>query len=126
MRMTLLTILILVVIGVLAGILSGMIGVGGGIIIVPALVYFLGMSQHGAQGTSLALMLPPIGVLAAMNYYKAGELNVKYALVIAVAFIIGGYLGSKLSLTYISEAMMKKVFGIIMLIAAIKLVFFSK
>ncbi|MEX2379676.1 MAG: sulfite exporter TauE/SafE family protein [Vicingaceae bacterium] len=126
MRMTLLTILILVVIGILAGILSGMIGVGGGIIIVPALVYFLGMSQHGAQGTSLALMLPPIGILAAMNYYKAGELNVKYAIIIAVAFIIGGYLGSKLSLTYISEAMMKKVFGIIMLIAAIKLVFFSK
>lgn len=126
MRMTLLTILILVVIGVLAGILSGMIGVGGGIIIVPALVYFLGMSQHGAQGTSLALMLPPIGILAAMNYYKAGELNVKYAIIIAAAFIIGGYLGSKLSLTYISEAMMKKVFGIIMLIAAIKMVFFSK
>lgn len=126
MRMTLLTIVILVVIGILAGILSGMIGVGGGIIIVPALVYFLGMSQHGAQGTSLALMLPPIGVLAAMNYYKAGELNVKYALIIAVAFIIGGYLGSKLSLTYISEAMMKKVFGIIMLVAAVKLVFFSK
>lgn len=126
MRMTLLTILILVVIGVLAGILSGMIGVGGGIIIVPALVYFLGMSQHGAQGTSLALMLPPIGILAAINYYKAGELNVKYAIIIAIAFIIGGYLGSKLSLTYISEAMMKKVFGIIMLIAAIKLVFFSK
>lgn len=126
MRMTILTIVILVVIGILAGILSGMIGVGGGIIIVPALVYFLGMSQHGAQGTSLALMLPPIGILAAMNYYKAGELNVKYALIIAVAFIVGGYLGSKLSLTYISEAMMKKVFGIIMLIAAVKLVFFSK
>jgi|TARA_B100001063_G_C16779036_1_gene569052 uncharacterized membrane protein YfcA len=126
MRMTLLTIVILVVIGILAGILSGMIGVGGGIIIVPALVYFLGMSQHGAQGTSLALMLPPIGILAAINYYKAGELNIKYAAIIAVAFIVGGYLGSKLSLTYISEAMMKKVFGIIMLIAAIKLVFFSK
>jgi len=120
------TLLILMVIGILAGILSGMIGVGGGIIIVPALVYLLGMPQHSAQGTSLALMLPPIGILAAMNYYKAGALNVKYAVVIALAFIVGGYIGSKLSLTYISEDMMKKVFGIIMLIASVKLVFFSK
>ena len=71
-------------------------------------------------------MLPPIGILAAMNYYKAGSLNIKYALVIAIAFIIGGYFGSKISITYISEAAMKKIFGIIMLIASIKLVFFSK
>jgi uncharacterized membrane protein YfcA len=71
-------------------------------------------------------MLPPIGILAAMNYYKSGMLNVKYALIIAIAFIIGGYFGSKISITYISEALMKKVFGIIMLVAAIKLVFFSK
>ncbi|MEQ8908279.1 MAG: sulfite exporter TauE/SafE family protein [Vicingaceae bacterium] len=120
------TIIILIVIGIFAGILSGMIGVGGGIIIVPALVYFLGMSQHGAQGTSLALMLPPIGVLAAMNYYKAGSLNLKYAMVIASAFIIGGYIGSKISLIYISEGLMKKIFGSIMLVAAIKLIFFSK
>lgn len=124
--MSISTLVILLIIGILAGILSGMIGVGGGIIIVPALVYFLGMSQHGAQGTSLALMLPPIGILAAMNYYKAGNLNLKYALIIATAFIIGGYIGSKLSLTYISEGMMKKIFGSIMLVAAIKLIFFSK
>ena len=120
------TLLILIIIGLLAGILSGMIGVGGGIIIVPALVYFLGLSQHSAQGTSLALMLPPIGILAAMNYYKAGNLNVKYALIIATAFIIGGYFGSKVSLIYFSESMMKKIFGMIMLFAAIKLIFFSK
>ena len=120
------TIIILLIIGILAGILSGMVGVGGGIIIVPALVYILGMSQHGAQGTSLALMLPPIGILAAMNYYKAGALNIKYALIISLAFIIGGYIGSKISITYISEENMKKVFGIVMLIASVKLVFFSK
>ncbi len=124
--MSITTLIILVVIGILAGILSGMIGVGGGIIIVPALIYFLGLSQHTAQGTSLALMLPPIGILAAMNYYKAGALNVKYAAVIAVAFIAGGYIGSKISIELISETMMKKVFGVIMLIAAIKMVFFSK
>ena len=120
------TLIILLLVGLAAGVLSGMVGVGGGIIIVPALVYFVGLSQHAAQGTSLALMLPPIGILAAMNYYKAGMLNIKYALIIAIAFVIGGYLGSKISITYISEAMMKKVFGVIMLVAAIKLVFFSK
>ena len=124
--MNLTTIIILLIIGILAGILSGMIGVGGGIIIVPALVYFLGMSQHGAQGTSLALMLPPIGILAAMNYYKAGALNIKYAIIISLAFVIGGYIGSKISITYISEENLKKVFGVIMLIASVKLIFFSK
>lgn len=124
--MTTSTLLILIGIGLVAGILSGLIGVGGGIIVVPALVYFLGISQHSAQGTSLALMLPPIGILAAMNYYKAGELNIKYAIVIAIAFIIGGYVGSRLSIELISESVMKKIFGFIMLIAAIKLVFFSK
>lgn len=120
------TLLILVIIGLLAGVLSGMVGVGGGIIIVPALVYFLGMSQHGAQGTSLALMLPPIGILAAMNYYKEGNLNLKFAIVIAAAFIIGGYFGSKISISYISEDVMKKIFGFVMLFAAIKMIFFSK
>tara|TARA_B110000503_G_scaffold139814_1_gene229130 strand:- start:4145 stop:4528 length:384 start_codon:yes stop_codon:yes gene_type:complete len=125
-NMTISTLIILVCIGLLAGFLSGMIGIGGGIIIVPALVYLLGVSQQSAQGTSIALMLPPIGILAAMNYYKAGSLNVKYALIIAVTFIIGGYLGSKMSLAYLSEAAMKKVFGIILMVVSIKMVFFSK
>lgn len=124
--MTTTTLIILIGIGLCAGLLSGLIGVGGGIIVVPALVYLLGLTQHSAQGTSLALMLPPIGVLAAMNYYKAGELNIKYAAIIAIAFIVGGYFGSKLSLTFISEEVMKKIFGIIMLVVSVKLVFFSK
>ena len=124
--MSVTTLLILIVIGILAGILSGLVGVGGGIIIVPALIYFLGLSQHTAQGTSLALMLPPIGILAVMNYHKAGAVDIKYALIIAAAFIVGGYFGSKISIVYLSEAVMKKVFGIVMLIAAIKMVFFSK
>lgn len=124
--MTISTLIILVCIGLLAGFLSGMIGIGGGIIIVPALVYLLGVSQQSAQGTSIALMLPPIGILAALNYYKAGSLNVKYALIIAVTFIVGGYLGSKISLAYFSEAAMKKVFGIILMVVSIKMVFFSK
>ena len=125
-RMTLSTVVILICIGLLAGFLSGMIGIGGGIIIVPALVYLLGVSQLFAQGTSIALMLPPIGILAAMNYYKAGSLNIKYAAIIAVTFFIGGYIGSRMSLDYLSEATMKKVFGIILMVVSIKMVFFSK
>ncbi len=124
--MSISTLVILVLIGVGAGMVSGMIGVGGGIIIVPALVYGLGLSQFGAQGTSLAAMLPPIGILAAYNYYRADALNWKYAAVIAVAFVIGGYFGSRLTIGFISEAMLKKIFGGLMLLGAVKLIFFSK
>lgn len=115
------TLFILVAIGLLAGMLSGFIGVGGGIIIVPGLIYFLGLPQHMAQGTSLALMLPPIGVLAAYNYYKAGEMNVSYAIVIAVAFIIGGFFGSKISLK-LSPHTVKFFFGVLMLYVSIRMI----
>ena len=70
--MSILTCLILIIIGILAGILSGVVGVGGGLIVIPLLVVLLGLSQHESQGTSLAMMLPPIGILAAINYHKAG------------------------------------------------------
>lgn len=118
-------ILALVIIGLAAGILSGMFGVGGGIIIVPALVFFLGMTQHQAQGTSLGLMLLPIGFLAAWNYYKSGNLNIKYGLIIAATFVVGGYFGSKLSLG-IDQIILKRVFGILMIVVAIKMIFFPK
>ena len=124
--MSISTLLILVLSGVSAGMVSGMIGVGGGIIIVPALVYGLGLSQFGATGTSLAAMLPPIGILAAYNYYRADALNWKFAAVIAVAFVMGGYFGSKLTIGFISESTLKKIFGGLMLLGAIKLIFFSK
>lgn len=120
------TVLILLLIGLTAGVLSGMVGIGGGIIVVPALVYFLGFSQATAQGTSLGMMLPPIGILAAYNYYKAGSLDIKYALILGLAFVIGGFIGSKVSLGLISETNLKKLFGSFMLIAAIKMIFFSK
>lgn len=115
-------ILILVAIGLTAGILSGFVGVGGGIVIVPCLIYFLGLTQFQAQGTSLALMLPPIGILAFMNYYKAGNVDVPYAIVISIAFIIGGYLGSKWALK-LPEAKVKLIFGIIMLYAATRMIY---
>ncbi|MCB0402756.1 MAG: sulfite exporter TauE/SafE family protein [Flavobacteriales bacterium] len=124
--MSISTLLILILIGISAGMVSGMVGVGGGIIIVPALVYGLGLSQFAAQGTSLAAMLPPIGILAAYNYYRADALDWKYALVISIAFVLGGYFGSKLTIGFISEATLKKIFGGLMLAGAIKLIFFSK
>lgn len=116
------TFVILGVIGLLAGVLGGFVGVGGGLIIVPALIFFLGMTQFQAQGTSLAMMLPPIGILAVINYAKTDNLNWKYAAILAGAFIIGGYFGSKLSLS-LSPVVVKKAFGVLMIIAALKLIF---
>jgi len=115
------TFIILIVIGLLAGILSGLVGVGGGILMIPLLIIFLGLTQHEAQGTALFAMLPPIGVLAAINYYKEGFVKWEYAIVIAFTFVIGGYLGSKLSLS-LPPQMVRRVFGIIMLLGAIKLI----
>ena len=119
--MTTQTILILILIGLLAGMLSGFVGVGGGIIIVPALIYFLGFTQHQAQGTSLFILVLPVGILAVMNYYKEGGINWNYGIIIAVAFVIGGYFGSKLSLK-ISPAVVKFAFGILMAIVSYKLI----
>jgi uncharacterized protein len=115
------TLLILVGIGICAGILSGFVGVGGGMIIVPALIYFLGFSQFQAQGTSLAIMIPPIGILAVMNYYKAGNVNINFALVIAITFIVGGFIGSKLALR-LPENKVKLIFGILMLYASVRMI----
>jgi len=116
------TFLILVVIGLAAGILSGFVGIGGGLLIVPALIFFLGMSQFEAQGTSLAMMLPPIGILAVLNYHKTGNLNWTYAIILAAVFIVGGYIGSKISLS-LSPQIVRRIFGVLMLIAAFKLIF---
>ena len=120
--MSFLTIIILILIGLLAGLLSGVVGVGGGLIIIPLSIILLGLSQHEAQGTSLAIMLPPIGILAAMNYHKAGFVKWEYAMIIAFTFIIGGYFGSKYAISLRPE-ILRRVFGIIMLIGAIKIIF---
>lgn len=119
-NMTFSTILLLLLIGLVAGVFSGMIGLGGGLIIIPALLWLLHMNQHEAQGTSMALMLPPIGLLAVINYYKAGALNLKYAAIIAAAFFIGGYFGSKWALS-IPETVLRKVFAVTLILVAIKM-----
>ena len=115
------TFIILIIIGLLAGVLSGLVGVGGGILMIPLLIIFLGLTQHEAQGTALFAMLPPIGILAAINYYKEGFVKWEYAIVIAFTFVIGGYLGSKLSLS-LPPQMVRRIFGVIMLLGAIKLI----
>ena len=112
--------LILIGIGILTGFMAGMLGIGGAIIMIPALVLLMGFSQQGAQGTSLAVMLPPIGIIAAYNYYKAGEVNFKFALILAVGFLLGSYFGSKLALD-MPQALLKKVFGILLLIVAARM-----
>jgi uncharacterized membrane protein YfcA len=118
-------IIILICIGFAAGAFSGMFGIGGGLSMGPAMVFFLGMSQHAAQGTSLGVLVIPVAAVAAFNYYKQGQLDVKYALIIALTFIAGGYFGSKLSLG-LNELMLKRIFGVLMLVMALRLIFFSK
>ena len=114
--------LILLGIGIITGVMAGMLGIGGAIIMTPALLYFMGFSQHMAQGTSLAVMLPPIGIIAAYNYYKAGEVNIKFALILAAAFLLGSYFGSRYALT-LPQAVLKKIFGVLLLLVAAKMLF---
>jgi uncharacterized membrane protein YfcA len=121
-KMNLTTIVILVIIGLMAGVFGGMFGIGGAIIMIPALVYFLGVDQHTAQGTSVAIMLPPIGLFAAYNYYKAGEVNIWYAVIIAAAFMVGGYFGSIVALK-LPENLMKKIFGVLLILIALRMIF---
>lgn len=115
-------IIYLIIIGLLAGFLAGLLGVGGGIVMVPLLILLLGFTQYEAQGTSLAVLAVPVTFLAAYNYYNDGYVNWKYAAVIAVTFVIGGYIGSQLAVS-IDQRMLKKIFGIIMLIVAAKMIF---
>ena len=124
-QMTVQIVLLLVLIGLFAGMLSGLIGVGGGIIVVPALVFFLGFTQHEAQGTSLGLLLLPVGILAVSNYYKQGYIDVKVVGIMCLAFVIGGWLGSKLSLVLPAETV-KKIFALVLFYTAFKMLNWDK
>lgn len=121
-KMTLQIILALMLIGVIAGVLSGLVGVGGGVVMVPLLVFLLGFNQHQAQGTSLAALLPPVTLLAVINYYKEGYVDWRFALMISVFFILGGFLGSKIAIS-LDQKMLKKIFGVILLLIAGKMIF---
>ena len=114
--------IILILIGIVSGILAGVFGIGGAIIVIPALVFILGLSQHEAQGTSLAFMLPPVGILATWNYWKAGHVNWKIALILSLTFVVGAYFGSQFSVN-IPDRTLRKIFGVLLFIMAVKMIF---
>ena len=120
--MTVAQLIILIITGLLAGAVAGTFGVGGGIVMIPALVFVMGMSQHDAQGTSLATMLAPIGIFAVINYYRAGYVNWRYAVILIITFLIGSYFGSKLAIS-IQPKTLKQIFGVLMIVVALKLIF---
>jgi uncharacterized protein len=117
-------ILLYLLLGLVTGILSGLMGIGGAIIIIPTLVLLFGLSQHTAQGTTLALMVPPIGLLAAWTYYQKGFVDLKIAGFICIGFFIGGLLGANLAIG-IPEQILKKVFGVLLLAVSIRMIFFK-
>ncbi|MFA6005641.1 MAG: TSUP family transporter [Patescibacteria group bacterium] len=112
----------LMLLGVVAGILSGLIGIGGGVIIVPALVFLFGFAQQQAQGTTLALLVPPLGLLAVLSYYKHGYVNIHAALFIALGFILGSLIGARV-MTQIPAHVLTRIFGFLILFIAVKMIF---
>ena len=118
-------VILILAIGMAAGILSGLVGVGGGLIIVPALVFFLGFTQHQAQGTSLGLLLLPVGILAVINYYNKGNVDIKVVAIMSVAFVAGGWLGSRLALR-LPEDLVKRIFAVFLFYSAFKLLGWDK
>ncbi len=111
----------LIAVGLATGVLSGLVGIGGGVIIVPILVFFFGFSQHTAQGTSVAMLLPPIGFLAAWTYWQQGFIDVRTAALLAVGFFIGGLIGAKIA-TVLSPLWLQRVFGVVMLVISIHMI----
>lgn len=106
-----------IIIGLFAGIVSGTIGIGGGVIIIPCLIYVFGFSQHAAQGTTLAMLIPPIGLLAALTYYKHGHVNLIVAVLMCLGFVLGGYFGAKFAVG-LPEVILRKIFGVCLLLIA--------
>jgi len=115
-------IILIIIIGLVAGVLSGLFGIGGGIVIIPALVYLCGFEQLKAQGTSLAILLPPVGVLAFMQYYKKGNVDVTAAIIMCGTMLIASMFGAKLA-NLLPVAVMKKAFAIFLMAVSIKMLF---
>jgi uncharacterized protein len=113
--------LVCTLIGLGGGILSGILGIGGATLIIPALVYILKFNQHLAQGTTLALMVPPIGLLAAWTYFKSGHVDIKVAALICVGFFIGGLIGARIAIT-IPQDNLRRIFGLLLLLLGAKMV----
>ena len=124
-KMDINTIIILLIIGAVAGMLGGLVGIGGGIIIVPALIYFLGKSQLQAQGISLALIMFPVGILGVMQYYKQGHIDFSIVLILAIGFILGSFFGSKIALD-LPQDIIRKIFACLLILVAVKMLFLDK
>ncbi|MBL7754226.1 MAG: sulfite exporter TauE/SafE family protein [Chitinophagaceae bacterium] len=124
-RMTLTSILGLLLLGFLAGILSSLVGIGGGIVIVPALVLIFGLTQHTAQGTTLAMLAMPVSLAAAYSYFQKGMVEWKLAVILGIGFVLGGFLGGQVAVT-IPSLQIKRIFAILLLIIAAKFLFFDK
>lgn len=116
------TVILYILLGLIAGVLSGLIGIGGGIVIIPALVFLFGLTQHTAQGTTLALMVPPIGILAAWTYYKHGFVDLQAAAFICLGFVFGGLIGAKAA-TNLPSPILEKIFGVSLLFVSLKMIF---
>jgi uncharacterized protein len=111
-----------IALGFAIGIISGLIGIGGGAFLIPALVYFYGMSQLTAQGTSLATLLLPIGIFAVWTYYKAGHVDIKIAMLVAIGFAVGGWFGGRFA-QHIPDIILRRSFAALLVLIAAKLVF---
>jgi len=114
--------ILLIILGLVAGILSGLIGIGGGTIIVPALILFFGFSQHMALGTTLALLIPPVGILAVWIYYRDGYVDFHTASLICIGFLFGAFLGARIA-TNLSNVLLERIFGVVLLLIALKMIF---
>jgi uncharacterized protein len=114
-------IILYIILGLAAGVLSGVVGIGGGVLIVPALVFLFGFTQQQAQGTTLALLVPPIGLLAAWTYYQHGMVNIKVAMFIALGFILGSLFGARFAVG-LSNTTLEKYFGTIIILIGLKMV----
>jgi uncharacterized membrane protein YfcA len=114
----------LLVTGLVAGVMSGLLGIGGATIVIPVLIYFYGLSQHLSQGTTLAMMVPPIGLLAAWQYWRNGHVNIGWAALLCIGFFIGGFIGAYFS-ELIPDFHLRKIFGVFLLLIAIRLIFWG-
>jgi uncharacterized membrane protein YfcA len=116
--------IVYIILGIIAGIFGGMFGIGGGSILIPALVFLFGLTQHQAQGTTLAIMVPPIGLLAAMRYYYSGNVKLDIAGFVCLGFFVGGLVGAHF-VQNVPDMLLKKIFGVFFLVIALRMIFFK-
>jgi uncharacterized membrane protein YfcA len=111
-----------ILLGAAAGIFGGMFGIGGGTILIPALVFFAGLTQHQAQGTTLAALVPPISLLAALRYWQAGNVKLSIAAFICLGFFVGGLIGADIVQRF-PDPLLKKLFGVFLLVVSMQMIF---